>query len=390
MMTTAFSENTLALDFFPLESIGLHHVAGLEVLPTLEADAALLAGRHLAHIFLEVLEGADPALEELLLASEKLDPASTADLALHDAATGDDADARDLDRGDDLDLAFADLTVRRLAQALGRALDVLCQLVDDVVVADLDLGALGRGGAGRRWLQVEADDDGAGNAREQKVRVADRPHALTDGLDRDHRVLDLLERREHSLQRALGVGFDDQAELLDLAFLRAAGQVLEGDPRREVARRLLGTLLGQLGQGDLAGRLLRADDLEDIAGLRHLAHAGHHDWRRRRRLGDAPPAVISQRSHPPVDMAAHEVVTDPQRAGLDEHRGDRAAAALEVGVDDRPDRVAVGVGLQLEDVGRQHDRGQQVVDTPARLGAQVHALVLAAVMPRHDALLGEL
>src|SRR6266545_2772626 len=97
-----------------------------------------------AHLFAHLVRaGAGPALEELLLASEKLDPASTADLALHDAATGDDADARDLDRGDDLDLAFADLTVRRLAQALGRALDVLCQLVDDVVVADLDLGALG-------------------------------------------------------------------------------------------------------------------------------------------------------------------------------------------------------------------------------------------------------
>src|SRR5256885_10422183 len=153
MTTSALSSATACLNFFPLESIRLHRVTGLEVLPTLEPDAALLSGRHLAHVFLEVLERIDPAFEDLLFAPEKLDPASTADFALHDAAAGDDAGARDLDRGDDLDRAFADLTIRRLAQALGGALHVFGELVDDVVVADLDLGALGSGGGGKRSHQ---------------------------------------------------------------------------------------------------------------------------------------------------------------------------------------------------------------------------------------------
>src|SRR5207245_10724233 len=163
--------------------------------------------------------GAAPTLEDLLSGPEKLDPASTADLALHDATSGDDAQARDLDRGDDLDPTLADLTIRGLAQALGRALDVFRQLVDDVVVADLDLRALGRGRAGRRRLEVEADDDGARNAGEQQVRVADRAHALADRLDRDHGIFDLLQRGKHSFEGALGVCLDDQVELFDLAFL---------------------------------------------------------------------------------------------------------------------------------------------------------------------------
>src|SRR5579864_6089861 len=135
MTTSAVSKDTLCLNFFPLESIRLHGVAGREGLVTLEPDAALLSLRHLAHVFLEVLERRDTTLENLLSASEKLDPASTADLALQHTAAGDDAKARDLDRGDDLDLALANLSKRRLAHSLGGSLDVLCQLVDDVVIA---------------------------------------------------------------------------------------------------------------------------------------------------------------------------------------------------------------------------------------------------------------
>src|SRR5579872_7132369 len=130
MTTSAVSKDTLCLNFFPLESIRLHGVARRECLVAFEPDAALLSRRHLAHVLLEMLERGYAPLEDLLLASEKLDPASTADLALQHPAAGDDSKSRDLDRGDDLDLALADLPERRLAQPLGRALDVLGQLVD--------------------------------------------------------------------------------------------------------------------------------------------------------------------------------------------------------------------------------------------------------------------
>ena len=325
-----------------------------------------------------------------LACPEKLDPASTADLALHDAAAGDDAGARDLDRGDDLDAAFTDLAVGGLAQTLGRALHVFGELVDHVVVADFDLRPFRGGGARRRRLEVEAHDDGARNAGQQQVRVADRTHSLAHDLDRDYRIFDLLQCREQRLERALRIRLDDQAELFDLAFLGAAGEVLEGDARSDVARRLDRALLDELGQGNLARRLLRTDDLEDVAGLRYLAHAGHDHRRRRRRFVHTLPAVIGQRAHAAVDVAANEVVADFERARLHEHRRDRAATALEVGVDDRPDRVAVGVRLQLEDIGRKHDRRQQVVDAQAGPRAEVNALVLTAVVPCDDALLGQL
>src|SRR4029077_18562472 len=143
---------------------------------------------------------ADPAFVKHLFAPEQLGPAATADLAFQDAAAGDDAQPRDLDGDEDLDLAFADLSIRRLAQTLGGALDVLGQLVDDVVVANLDLGPLRRRRRGRRRVEVEANDDRVGDAREQKVRVADGADTLTHDLDRDHWVFDLLERVEEGLE----------------------------------------------------------------------------------------------------------------------------------------------------------------------------------------------
>src|SRR5437588_526136 len=286
------------LDFFSLEPEALHDVAGDEVFPALEADAAFLARDHLAGVLLEMLERGDPPFVNLFLAADQLHPAAPRDLALDHPAAGDDPQPRDLDRHDDLDPAFPDLAVGGFAQAFGGALDILGQLVDDVVVADLNLLALGRFLGRRRGLQVEADDDRVGDGRQQHVAVVDRAHSLAHDLDADDRVLDLLERAPDSFERALSVGLDDQVELL--------------------------------------------------------------------------------------------VVAHFQGAGLHEHGGDRAPAALHVRIDDGADRVSVGIRLQLFDLGRQYDRGEQVIQAYAALGGDVHALVLAAVVPRHDALLGEL
>src|SRR5712691_616379 len=297
-----------------------------------------------------MLQGVDPAFEDHLSPPEQLDPAATADLALHHAAARNDAQPRDLDGDDDLHPALANLAVRWLAKTLGGALDVLRQFVDDVVVAHLDLGPLCCRGCGRRGLQVEADDDRVRDAGQQKVRIADGADTLADDLDRDHRVFDLLQRAEERLERALSVGLDNQAELLDFAFLGAARELFEGDAWGDIPRRLRGAALHQLRERDLARYLLRADDLEDVAGLRDLAHTGHHHRRRGRRVGNASAAVVGEGAHSAVDVAAHEVLTDPQRPRLHEHGRDGSAASLEVRVDDGAERVSIRVGLELEDV----------------------------------------
>jgi hypothetical protein len=52
-----------------------------------------------------------------------------------------------------------------------------------------------------------------------------------------------------------------------------------------------------------------------------------------------------------------------QRAALDQHGGDRAAAALELRLDDAAFGGAVGIGLEVEDLGLQQDRLLELVET---------------------------
>src|SRR5712692_1007527 len=173
MATSAVCKSRLAslvsLYFFPLESVRFHRVPRLEILEAFEPDTALLSCRHLPHVLFEMLQRADPALVDQLLPPVQLDPAAAADLAIDDTATCNDAQPRDLDGRDDIDPAFANLAVGRLAQALRGALDILGQLIDDVVVANLDLRPFRRCLRGRCGLEVEAHDDRVRNACEQQV-----------------------------------------------------------------------------------------------------------------------------------------------------------------------------------------------------------------------------
>ena len=64
----------------------------------------------------------------------------------------------------------------------------------------------------------------------------------------------------------------------------------------------------------------------------------------------------------PLDASGNEHIADAQRAALDENGGERAAALVELGFDHRAFGGAVGIGLELEDLGLELDRLQQLVE----------------------------
>ena len=91
--------------------------------------------------------------------------------------------------------------------------------------------------------------------------------------------------------------------------------------------RLLALLL--LAEGDdRAGLRLVLDDLERVAGLRQILEARDLDGRGRAGLVDLLAAVVVHRAHAAEDRAREEDVADLERAGLDEHRRDVAAARV--------------------------------------------------------------
>ena len=76
---------------------------------------------------------------------------------------------------------------------------------------------------------------------------------------------------------------------------------------------------------------------------------------------DAFALVIHKRAHLSEVVAADHHVADLQRALADEQSG-RWPAGLQAGLDDVADRLAVGVGLELEHLGLQQHHPEQLVD----------------------------
>src|SRR6187397_2970286 len=122
---------------------GLDQVALLEVLEVGQADAALEALTDLPSIFLEPLERVDAALPDDDALAQEADLRAAGDDTRAHAATGDEADARDAEDLAHLGLARDDLFELRCEHADHGALDVLEELVDDLVGADVH--ALGIG-----------------------------------------------------------------------------------------------------------------------------------------------------------------------------------------------------------------------------------------------------
>ena len=66
--------------------------------------------------------------------------------------------------------------------------------------------------------------------------------------------------------------------------------------------------------------------------------------------------IVDQRAHSAPFAAGHEDVADAQGAALNEHGGDRAPAAFELGLEHHTFGRTVGIGLQIEQLGLQQDR----------------------------------
>ena len=209
-------------------------------------------------------------------------------------------------------------------------------------------------------------------------------------LHRDLRVRDLLQLALRGLDRALHVGLDDQAELLDGALLHRAEQVLEADglvaPGQQLGAQALRALLGGSG-----GRPARSRPRGSSSPApRRLVEAEDLDRRARPGLLDALAVVVVQRLDLAPGVAGDHGVADVQRAALDEHRGDRAAADVEPRLDDHAAGRRVRVGLQLEHVGLQQQHLEQLVEVLLGLRRDVDEHRLAAPLLGLQAVVDEL
>ncbi len=134
----------------------------------------------------------------------------------------------------------------------------------------------------------------------------------------------------------------------------------------------------------------RRHDAQRVAGLGQSLEADDLDGGRRLGLLDALAGGVVQRSHAAAGLADADDLADLERAGLHEDGRDVAAALVDLRLDDRADRVALRVGLEVLEVGDEQDHLHQVVDAGALLGADRHGDDVAAVLLDEHAVVGEL
>src|SRR6185369_16744195 len=201
-------------------------VSLLEVVVPGQADAALVVLLDLADVVAEAAERLDPVGDDDLAVAPDT-RATPDDPAVGDEAAGDDralADAEDLA---DLGTTLDDLDDLGLEQALESGRDVVGQLVDDVVQADVDTLRVGRPTGGLGDLRAEADDDRVRGGREHDVVVRDVAGALVEDVDPDLVLVELVEGVGDRSERTRHVGLEDDPKLLGLTGLDLPIEVLE-------------------------------------------------------------------------------------------------------------------------------------------------------------------
>ena len=100
--------------------------------------------------------------------------------------------------------------------------------------------------------------------------------------------------------------------------------------------------------------------------------------------------MVDERPHATPGRTGDERLADLEGAALHEEGGDRAAADVEVRLEHHAGGAAVGVGLEVFDVGDEEERLEEVVDAVAVEGRHGDHLDVAAPVLRDEALLGEL
>src|SRR5215203_1543656 len=367
----------------------LDDVVDLDVVVRPEADAALVALADLGRVVLEPLERLDREVvrHDGAVADEPC-PGVAADLAAAHQAAGDVAELAGPEHLADLGGAELRLLVLRLEHALERGLDLVDRLVDDREVADVDALAVDQLTDPLGRAHVEADDDGVGRDGQVDVVLRDRTDTAVDDPQGDLLAhLDVEQGVLERLDRAGAVTLEDQVQGVDLALLQP---VLERDPlaglgEGRVALHRLALL------GDLAGDAVLVGDEELVAGAGHRREAEHLHGSRGQRHVEVLTVLVEHGAHPAVGVAGDDGVTDRERAALHQDRGDRAATAVQVRLDRDTTGLLVGHRAQVQrGVGRQQDRLEQLLDVGALLRGDVDEDGLAAVLLRHQVVLGEL
>ena len=331
-----------------------------------------------ADFVLEAAQRLQRALVDDHAVAQQSNLGAALDHAVGDHAAGDVAGLGDLEDLANLSVADQGFLVGRVEQAEHQGLHVLGDLVDDAVVADVDLVALGDLAGLRVGAHVEADEQRARGLGQGDVGLADAADAAVDDLGLDLVCREPLDGAGQSLGGALHVGLDEDRQLLG----RALADALHHFFQRAAAARDLGqlglTIATHAEVGDFARARFALDHVEFVARLRRAVEAEDLDRNGRTGALDGGAMIVDQAAHAAPHGAGDKHVADLEGAALDQHGGHRTAARIELGFDDDAVGHALRIGLELEHFGLQQDGFLELVEVHPLGGRDLDRLDLAA------------
>src|ERR1700689_3450383 len=167
---------------------GFDHVTDFDVAVVGDGDTALHAVGDLAGVIFEAVQRHDFAFEDDYVVAQQADFGVTLDEAVDHGAAGDGADLGDAESFADFSATLIIFFECRLKQAAHGTLDLILQLVNDGVHADVDLFLLGQFLSLAFRTHVEADDDGIGRRGQEYISFGDGADAGVDELQADFLV----------------------------------------------------------------------------------------------------------------------------------------------------------------------------------------------------------
>ena len=197
--------------------------------------------------------------------------------------------------------------------------------------------------------------------------------------------------RDRRLDGARDVALEHEVEVLDAALLQGGEEGLQRDAALDALRELLGAEALRAKLREMTGLALVLDDAADLSGGRRVVEAEDLDRVARTGVLELLAPIVVERAHLAPGVAGDHRVAHPQRAAVDEHRRDRAAADVEARLDDRARGLRLRVRGQLElGVGDEQDLLEQHVEVELLLRRHVRELRRAAPLLRLQALGREL
>src|SRR5437588_2076743 len=213
------------------EQVALDDVAHLIFAEISQLDAALQADPDFFHVVLETPERREAAIVNRLALAQDPGAGGPGNPAIGHEAAGDDTFAQ-LENLFHLSVTDDCLAMFRIEQPGHRFLNLIEQLVDDAVKFDLHAFAF-RGANGHAFhLDVETDHHRVRSARQQNVRLRNRPHAGVNDFEVDLLALDLAERAGERFQRTLRVALEHDPKMF-----RAISGFQQTFQRRALRRR---------------------------------------------------------------------------------------------------------------------------------------------------------